>query len=62
MQVHKALFDRLRVARLTVNLANSQFCQTTVHYIGLVVGHGQVKPVTARIDAMLILRYPAPRD
>ena len=60
MQVHRALFDRLRAARLTVNLAKSEFCQATVQYLGYVVGQGQIKPVTAKIDA--ILRYPAPRD
>ena len=60
MQVHMALFDRLRAARLTVNLAKSEFCQATVQYLGYVVGQVQIKPVTAKIDA--ILRYPAPRD
>ena len=60
MQVHRALFDRLRAARLTVNLAKSEFCQATIQYLGYVVGQGQIKPVTAKIDA--ILRYPAPRD
>ena len=60
MQVQRALFDRLRAARLTVNLAQSEFCQATVHYLGYVVGQGQIKPVTAKIDD--ILGYPAPRD
>ena len=60
IQVHRALFDQLRAARLTVNLVKSEFCQATVQYLGYVVGQGQIKPVTAKIDA--ILRYPAPRD
>ena len=60
MQVHRALFDRLREARLTVNLAKSEFCQATIQYLGYVVGQGQIKQVTAKIDA--ILRYAAPRD
>ena len=53
MQVHRTLFDRLITARLTVN-------QATVQYIGYVVCQGQIKPVTAKIDA--ILSYPAQRD
>ena len=60
MQVHRALFDRLIAVRLTVNLAKNDFCQATVQYLGYVVGQGQIKPVTSKIDA--ILRYPAPRD
>ena len=32
MQVQGALFDRRRAARLTVNLAKSEFCQATVQY------------------------------
>ena len=60
MQVHRALFDRLRAARLTVNLSKSEFCQATVQYLGYVVGQRQIKPVTAKID--VILSHPAPRD
>ena len=60
MQVHRVVFDRLRAARLTVNLAKSEFCQATVQYLGYVVGQGRIKPVAAKID--VILRYPTPRD
>ena len=34
MHVHRALFDRLKAAKLTVNLAKSEFCQATVQYLG----------------------------
>ena len=37
----KMLFDRLRDANLTVNLAKCEFSKTTVTYLGKVVGQGQ---------------------
>lgn len=53
-----ALFDRLSSARLTVNLAKCEFARATVTYLGRVVGQGQVRPVDAKVQA--ILQYPPP--
>ena len=60
MLLLRALFDRLIEARLTVNLAKSEFCKGTVQYLGHIVGQGQIRPVTAKIEA--ILAYPVPKD
>ena len=52
------LFRRLRSANLTVNLVKSEFGHAYVTYLGHVVGQGQVRPVTAKVDA--IINYPIP--
>lgn len=54
----QALFNRLKEAKLTVNLAKCEFAQATVTYLGKVVGHGVVRPVEAKIEA--INKYPPP--
>ena len=54
----KRLFDRLRDANLTVNLAKCEFAKATVTYLGKVVGQGQVRPIQAKVLA--IKNYPVP--
>ena len=54
----RALFNRLAEARLTVNLAKCDFARATVTYLGRVVGQGQVRPVDAKVTA--VVQYPAP--
>ncbi|XP_072036952.1 uncharacterized protein [Amphiura filiformis] len=56
-QLHQ-LFERLSKANLTVNLMKSEFCHTTVTYLGHVVGQGQVKPIKAKIE--VIEQFPTP--
>ena len=56
----RALFKRLADANLTVNLEKSDFCKATVEYLGHEIGQGQVKPVRAKIDA--IVNYSEPKD
>ena len=58
LQVLNALFERLSSAKLTVNLLKSEFGQATVTYLGHIVGQGQVKPVMAKVEA--ILSFPVP--
>ena len=53
-----ALFSRLAGAHLTVNLAKCEFAKATVTYLGRVVGQGQVRPVDAKVRA--ILQFPVP--
>ena len=43
----REFFERLSKAKLTINLAKSEFCQSTLTILGHVVGQGQVKPVEA---------------
>ena len=53
-------FDKLRDANLTVNLSKSAFGHTQVHFLGHVVGGGEVKPITAKVDA--INNFPVPSN
>ena len=52
------VFEQLRRANLTVNLAKCDFGQATVVYLGKVVGNGEVHPVQSKVEA--ILAFPAP--
>lgn len=54
----RKLFDQLRDAHLTVNLAKCEFAKATVTYLGKVVGQGQVWQVQAKVTA--IEQYPVP--
>ena len=53
-------FNRLSRAKLTINLSKSEFCQAQVTYLGHVVGQGQVKPLTAKVEA--IASFPQPES
>lgn len=52
------LFQRLKDAGLTVNLAKSVFGSGTVVYLGHVVGQGKTRPKQANVEA--ILNFPTP--
>ena len=52
------MFERLKTANLTVNLSKSEFGQAKVTYLGHVVGHGQVAPISAKIKT--IVEFPVP--
>ena len=58
LQRMRELFCRLRPANLTVNLVKSKFGHAHVTYLGHVVGQDQVKPVNAKVQA--ILKYSVP--
>lgn len=58
LTIMRGLFDRLSQAKLTINLAKSEFGCATVTYLGHVVGQGQVKPVDAKVSA--ISTFPVP--
>lgn len=49
---------RLSSASLTLNLAKCDFGKASVTYLGRQVGGGQVRPVDAKVTA--ILEFPAP--
>ena len=57
----KAVFERLSGANLTINLAKCEFGQATIVYLGKVVGSGEVRPVQAKIEAMLEFPLPTSR-
>ncbi|PFX17690.1 Transposon Ty3-G Gag-Pol polyprotein [Stylophora pistillata] len=52
--------ERLTAAKLTINLANSEFAQAQVTYLGHVVGQGKVKLVDAKIS--VISKFPRPEN
>ena len=56
----RQVFEALRKASLVVNLAKSEFIKSKVVYLGHTVGHGNIAPTTANIDA--ILRLQPPKD
>ena len=56
----KEIFARLKQAHLTINLAKCDFIHATVEYLGHVVGQGCVRPIEAKVDA--IVKYPVPTN
>ena len=58
LQIIRTFFDRLSDAKLTVNLAKSEFCHANLTFLGHIVGQGQVKPVEAKVEA--ISDFPVP--
>ena len=57
----RVVFERLVGASLTLNLAKCEFGKATVTYLGKQVGHGQVRPVDAKITAVLDFPVPSTR-
>ncbi len=51
---------RLETASLTLNLVKCEFAKGTITYLGKQVGQGLVKPIDAKIAA--ILQYPVPSN
>ena len=47
-------FKRLSKTKLTINLPKTEFGQAQVTYLGHVVGCGQLKPVSAKIEAIIM--------
>ena len=59
LQRIRKFFDRLSTAKLTVNLAKTEFCHATVTFLGHLVGQGHVKPLEAKVNA--ISEFPVPK-
>lgn len=60
VQTLELVFKRLLEAHLTLNLAKCEFAKARVTYLGKLVGQGQVRPVQAKIEA--ILDFPQPSN
>ena len=59
LQTVGAFFDRLGDAKLTVNLAKSEFCHANLTFLGHIVGRGRVGPVEAEVGAVSGFPVPA---
>ena len=59
LQRIRKFFDQLSKAKLTVNLAKTEFCHATVTFLRHFVGQGQVKPLEAKVNA--ISEFPVPK-
>ena len=55
------VFARLERAKLAVNLAKSVFCRDQVDFLGHGVGHGQVRPLQAKVEAISQMPIPDTR-
>lgn len=55
------MFQRLRDAHLTLTLSKCQFGKATVSYLGKVVGCGVVRPIEAKVEAILCFDAPSSR-
>ena len=52
LKIIREFFERLSIAKLTINLAKSEFCHATLTFLGHVVGQGQVKPVETSVKSI----------
>ncbi len=53
-----AVLKRLAEAALTLNLSKCEFAKAVVTYFGKLVGQGQVKPVSAKVEAIAEFTSP----
>ena len=60
LRIMRSFFERLTEAKLTVNLAKSEFARARVTYLRHVVGQGQAKPVDAEVK--VISDFPRPES
>ena len=49
----RLIFEWLRVASFTLNLVKCDLGKVTVTYLGKEVGHGQLRPLSADVQAIL---------
>ena len=58
LKIIREFFERLSIAKLTINLAKSEFCHATLTFLGHVVGQGQVKHVETSVKSILDFSEP----
>ena len=56
----RAFLSQMKEANLTVNLVKSEFYQARVVFLSHVVGLGEVKPIAAKVQA--IVEFPVPMN
>ena len=57
----ESLFNRLKAANLTTNLAKSEFGKSSLEYLGFKLGRGTIQPLQAKINAVLDFPRPTTR-
>ena len=60
LRIIREFFERLSRAMLTINLSKSEFGQSQVTYLGHIVEEGEVKPLSAKVEA--IANFPRPES
>ena len=60
LKIIQKLFERLSKAMLTINHSRSEFGQAQVTYLRHIVRQGEVKPVSAKVEA--IANFPQPES
>lgn len=58
LKILHMVFHHLQAFSLTLHLAKCEFGRATVTYLGKQVGQGEVRPVAAKVQA--ILQFPVP--
>ena len=53
LRIIREFFERLSRAMLTINISKSEFGLAQVTYLEHVVGQGEVKPASAKIEAIV---------
>lgn len=61
VQALRTVFERLASASIPVNLAKCEFGKATVIYLGKQVGRGQVRPIAAKVSAIVANPVPTTR-
>jgi transposase InsO family protein len=59
LQKLRRLFEKLRDAKLVINLAKCDFAKPSINFLGHCVGHGQSRPIQAKVQA--IAEFPPPK-
>ena len=54
----EAVLDRLRLAKLRVNVKKSSFALYTIRYLGYILSREGIKPQPEKVPAILALREP----
>ena len=58
LQTIRHFYFRLKKAKLTDNLTNSEICHANLTFLRHIVGQGQIKPVEAEVKAISDLPVP----
>jgi hypothetical protein len=58
LRLAREVFQRLRVADLTINLKKCQFFPNSMKYLGHIIGNGSIRPDVSRVEVLSYLKPP----